>query len=285
MRHAKDQKAERRTWRSPAAIGAAVVLGGSVLGFLAPTLSELAEVWYREPAYHHAFLVPVFAAYLLWHRRRQAADVAFQPCGWGLLWLAVGVGMHVAGKMVAQAWVTQAAGGPLGLGFFVTLGGRPAYRWALPVAVFLIFLVPLPATLGAELRDPLCRLVTGASVYALQTLGYPARADGNLIVLQQEQIGIAEASSGLSMFVMVVALSTAVAFLVERRPPWDKLLVLVSAVPIALACHVARVTATVALYVTVGHTLGELVPIGGALGACDLYDVTGWLMLPAALGL
>ena len=45
----------------------------------------------------------------------------------------------------------------------------------------------------------------------MQTLGRPALAEGNVILLNDVELGIVEACSGLRMLVVFFALSTAVA--------------------------------------------------------------------------
>ena len=61
---------------------------------------------------------------------------------------------------------------------------------------------------------------TTASTFALQTLGLPAVAEGNVILLNDVRLGVVEACSGLRMLVIFFALSTAVALLM-RRPLWE----------------------------------------------------------------
>ena len=44
-------------------------LSAIILVCFGGTLRHLAHRWANEPDYSHGFLVPVFAAYLLWYRR------------------------------------------------------------------------------------------------------------------------------------------------------------------------------------------------------------------------
>jgi exosortase len=115
----------------------------------------------------------------------------------------------------------------------------PALRWAWPAAAFLLFMLPLP--FGAEnlLAGPLRRLATVCTTYALQTAGLPAVAEGTVIVIDDLRVGVAEACSGLGMLFTFFALSTAVAFVVER-PWWQKAVLFLSAVPVGVAMNVAR---------------------------------------------
>ena len=63
--------------------------------------------------------------------------------------------------------------------------------------------------------------------------------------------------------------------LLIRRPLWEKGLVLLSAVPIALACNVARITLTGVLHEKVGSGVANIV----------FHDLAGWIMMPLALGI
>jgi exosortase len=134
-------------------------------------------------------------------------------------------------------------------------------------------MVPLPFRVEGALSYPLQRVATKASTYALQTLGFPALAEGNVILLEDVEIGVVEACSGLSMLFTFFAMATGVVLVI--RTPWlDKILIVASAIPIALLMNVIRITATGVLHETVGSRLANLV----------FHDLAGWLMMPMAVG-
>ena len=135
-------------------------------------------------------------------------------------------------------------------------------------------MVPLPFRLEIALAHPLQRIGTVASTYALQTLGFSAFSEGNVVRMGDIRLGVVEACSGLSMLVIFFALSTAVAIVV-RRPPWERLILVASAVPIALACNITRITVTGVLYKVAGEEWANFV----------FHDLAGWLMMPLALGM
>jgi exosortase len=186
--------------------------------------------------------------------------------------LALGAGVRFVGEYLYIDCLDAAALLPCLAGLAVLLGGKPALRWAWPAIAFLAFMVPMPFSIQNAMPHPLQRVATLASTCALQTLGLPALAEGNVIVLGETRIGVVEACSGLNMLVIFFALSTAVALLIDR-PLWKKLVLVACAVPIALVANVARVTVTVILHETVGHKAADLV----------FHDLAGWLMMPFAL--
>ena len=133
---------------------------------------------------------------------------------------------------------------------------------------------PLPSYLDARLLAPLQRLATVSSTYCLQTIGIPASSEGNRIEIGELQLGVVEACSGLRMLTIFVALAVAIT-LVTERPIWERLVIVASAVPIALAVNIIRITATGILHLTVGKKVADVV----------FHDMAGWFMMPMALGL
>ena len=64
-------------------------------------------------------------------------------------------------------------------------------------------------------------------------------------------------------------------FNLKGRPWTDKAAICLSAIPIALAANVTRITVTGILHKTVGSRLADLV----------FHDLAGWLMMPLALAI
>ena len=238
-----------------------------------PILCDLVERWRIDPRYSHGFLVPAFAAVLLWQRRRQLEE-ARSPSWWGVPSLVTAAALYLAGAYFYFEWFSYVSLLPALAGLALLSGGRPVLQWAWPGLAFLVFMLPLPFRLEVALAGPLQRLATVASTYALQILGMPALAEGNVILLEDVRIGVVEACSGLSMLLVFFALSTAVALL-SPRPLWERGIVVASAAPIAVMANVLRITATGVLHLSVGRRWADLV----------FHDLSGWLMMPVALGL
>jgi exosortase len=239
-----------------------------------PTLGEMAQRWARDPQYSHGYLVPFFALALLWLRRSQLTSGTVQGSWLGVPLLALGIALRLIGGFYYYIWLDAISLLPCLAGLVLILGGWPAWRWSWPAIAFLTFMIPLPYRLSVTLAGPLQNFATISSTFCLQTLGLPALAEGNVILLNEIEIGIVEACSGLRMLVIFFALSTAFV-LVIRRPLWEKVLIVASAVPIALVVNVIRITATGVLYQTVGSEWAHAV----------FHDLAGWLMMPLALGI
>jgi exosortase len=237
-----------------------------------PALRSMAGRWADDPRYSHGFLVPGFSAYLLRSRRAMLGGPV-AASAWGLALIAAGEGCRLAGARYYLRWVEAFALLPSLAGLALLWGGRRALAWAAPAIGFLVFMIPLPYRVEVALGQPLQRFATVASHYLLQTMGVAAVAEGNVIALEGMKIGVVEACNGLGMLFMFFAYAVAFVLVVRKGPAVGALLIL-SAVPIAVAANVARITLTGLLHEVAGEAMALTV----------YHDLAGWLMTPMALG-
>jgi exosortase len=259
---------------SPRECLAAALAAAGLLWVYGPALAGLAQRWGSDSRYSHGYLVPLFSLYLLWPRRGRLAPGTWRPSWWGVPLVLAGLALEAAGTFLFFESLSAVSLLASLAGLAVLLGGWAALRWSWPAIAFLVFMMPLPFGLEVALAHPLQRLGTRVSTHALQTLGFAAFAEGNVIRMGEVRIGVVQACSGLSMLLLFFALSTAVVLL-ARRPLWERLLLVASAVPIAVLSNVTRITVTGVLHKFAGPELADYV----------FHDLAGWLMMPLALGL
>ena len=235
------------------------------------TLGVVAWRWAEDPQYSHGYLVPLFSLYLLWLRR---AGIFAQPRvnAMGLVAILAAVAIRLVGAHFHYEYLDQVSLLPCLSGIFLLAGGWGAFVWSLPAVAFLAFMVPLPYSVSLAMSGPMQTFATNVSTFFLQVLGLPAIAEGNVILLNEIELGIVEACSGLRMLVVFFALSTAVSMLIHK-PLWEKLLIASSTIPIALASNVLRITVTGVFYDTFGNRYG----------GTFFHDLAGWLMMPLGL--
>jgi len=261
----------------PAAQRALILISGAALvGVFVWTywrpIGTLVDRWWNDADYVYGFLVPPAAAAILWVRRGMLAS--FTPRGslWGLPLIALAGAMRWVSAYYYFALVDPMSIVPLAAGLVLFVGGWRALHWAAPAIALLVFMVPLPGFVAGALSHPLQRIGTIAATYTLQTIGLPATAQGNIIRLGENELGVVEACSGLRMMMLFFAVCFAAAFLV-KRPVLDRTVLILSAAPVALAANVVRIVTTGILYETVGQEAGDAL----------FHDLAGWFMMPLAV--
>jgi exosortase len=235
-----------------------------------PTIAELCQKWLHDPQYSHGLLVPGFALYLLWARRGMLTNGSPQVAA-GLGCLILAMACRIISGIFCFDWIDAVALLPCLLGITLLLGGKPALQCAWPAIAFLYFMIPMPYRVETALSAPLQKLATLGSVYLLQTLGQPAIAEGNTIMMNEIKLGVVEACSGLRMLVTFFTFSTGVAIII-RKPLLEKMCIVMSAIPIALVTNILRITATGIMYQH-NHEFAQRF----------FHDLAGWFMMPVCL--
>lgn len=241
-----------------------------------PALKWLYAAWTSGPDNSHGFLVPIFSLWLLWHRRSFAPNLE-QPISRTAI--IIGIGLIIAGMAIRCAGIymrmisaESVALLPTIAGIFCLCAGLQAGRWAWPSILFLFFMIPIPGPLGGLLSGLLQRMATISSTYLLQMAGIPAVSEGNLILLTEKTLGVAEACSGIRMLTSFFALSVGMSLSIAR-PTWEKILISVSAPVIAIIANILRISATAIAYEYGSDKMAELI----------FHDLAGWLMMPVGL--
>lgn len=257
-------------------LGILAALVGVLLWTYWNTVQAIMSNWSR-PQYSHGYLIPIFSLALLWLRYEPIGEVKASERWWGVALLAIGLGLRYALSYFALIIGDMATLVVSLLGVFLMVGGWRMLRWSWPAIAFLAFALPLPDFVERGILDPLQHWATRASTYVLQTLGFPAYSEGNTIRFSSNadiQLGVVDACSGLRMLTIFLAMATAVT-LVIALTWWEKLIVLLSAVPIAMVVNVFRISVMGILHLTVGREIADRV----------FHDFAGWVMMPMALGL
>ncbi len=251
------------------------LLGLTVLLVLAYwDMFALTSAAWSSDLYSHGWIVPVFALGLLWIRWEPFRPVPASERWIGLAILVLGLLIRLGAVYYRMNPVDRLSFLVCLFGAFLLVGGWHVIRWAGPAVGFLIFMFPLPSVLE---RSVLLRLQTLASIcstFILQTMGVAAFREGNVLNIAGSELFVADACSGLRMLTVFCALAVAMVFLIER-PWWDKFIILLSAVPIALAVNIVRITLTGLLYLWVGPENHFVQKLG--------HDWAGYFMMPLAL--
>ena len=238
--------------------------------------------WVTDSSWSHGFLIPFFSLYFLNQRKEQILNFQTRPNYLGLFFLIcciIAYPFIIFQLKVAyfQSLIIIPALGAVVL----FLGGWRLVKYTWLAVLYLYFAVPLPERFYRELTIPMRMLAARAASALLNSLeGVEATANGVIIdvVLNGERIepsiDVAEACSGMRLLMTFLALGVAMAYL-HYRPFWQRIILLLSTIPIAILCNVVRVTVTGFIYIFVSPKYTQGI----------YHDALGMGMLPLAFGL
>ena len=225
---------------------AALVLIPALLWAYWPTFVWMESLWRNEPDYSHGYLVLPLAGLIAYSRWDLFPGIRPSVSWFGVSLLLVAIAIRFAGRLGYMDFLDGWSLLPWTAGVTWMLLGPKAMRWALPPIAFLFLLVPLPFQAETLLSWKLQGVATQASTALLRVLGQPAVAEGHTIWLGETQLMVEDACSGLRIFVGIGALAFFWASVVRRS--WlDRVVILASALPLAIVANVLRVT-TVSLF-------------------------------------
>ena len=140
------------------------------------------------------------------------------------------------------------------------------------ILLFLCLMLPWPHSVQSAVALPLQQWSTSSAVFCLELIGYDVVKEGNVIHIGQTSVAVAEACNGLRMITAFFVISALVVLLV-RRSWWEKLVVLVSSLPIALLCNTIRLAVTAMAFTVLKGDYWEKM----------FHDFGGYAMMPLAL--
>jgi exosortase len=263
-----------RCMTRPAAAAAWSIVAAAIIASYWGAFDYLYGTWSTED-YGYCFLVPPFAAFLLWYRREKLQPLPGHGSWWGLAFLALCGLLRWASVWFAMDVLEPLSLVPLFTGLVVLLVGWQGLLWAWPSLLILLFMYPLPGRYQFGLRYELQYAATAVSAFLLQSFGIPIPdpAGTTTIMLPSGPLRVEEACSGLRMLMLFQTACVGAAFVV-RMPIWQRIVIVISGTPIAVLSNVLRITLT--------GVLQELFGLGPEATG-HVHDFAGWLMMPLAL--
>lgn len=205
---------------------------------------------------------------MIWSKRQEIFGVPVEPSSaWGTLLVLAGLFQVMLASVGNQFFM-------LATSMIIVLLGISLFFWGLSVTlklfipiVYLIFMIPLPGIIWNQLTFPMSLMASKIAAGVVDALGIPILREGNILHLPNVTLQVAEACSGLRSLTTMLALSTVFAYLSQLKRPL-KLLIFLSAVPIALLGNVVRLTATAVLSRYYGAGMAE----------GFIHEFSGWLL-------
>ncbi len=260
--------------RAARLVPAIILLPSALLWSYWPTIVLLWQDWQSDDNYSVGQLVPLAAAYLLWSDRRALAACTIRVCWWGVALILVAQAARAFGLLVVFESAERYSLVLTVAGVVLLAGGRSVFARVAWILVFLLLMVPLPGLVHNAVSGPLQTQATAGAAFLLELLGVVVVREGHVLLLEDSvPLAVAEACSGLRMLTAFVVVGSVLAYLIER-PRWQKIVLLLSTVPIAIACNLVRLVITAILFLRLSSETAERF----------FHDFAGWTMMPMAIG-
>lgn len=247
-----------------------LVASGVLLAFW-PVITGLIDAWSTDDNYSHGFFIVPLAAYFAWERRAQFEHAEVRPSVTGLAVVALSMVLLVAGMLGAEYFLSRVALIGTIVGAVLFLGGWARLRVLLFPLAFLLLMVPLPALIFNKIAFPLQLLASHVGEYSISAMDIPILREGNVLILANATLEVAEACSGIRSLVSLFTLGLVFGYFADRRF-WVRSVIALSAIPVAILANGLRVaSAGVA-----AHNYGT----EGVEGV--FHDVSGWVVFVIA---
>jgi len=235
---------------------------------------RLIDAWIVDGNYSHGWLIIPISLYFVWERRDKLAAAPRQPSWLGLVLMAGGLLVLLAGLWGSELFLSRIAMIPVIAGIVWFVFGWPHLRilW-FPIA-FLLLMIPIPAIIFNQIAFPLQMQASRFGEWAISAVGIPVLREGNVLVLANTSLEVAEACSGIRSLVSLITLGLVYGYFMDPRP-WVRALIVASVIPVAIIANGARVAGTG----MAAHWIGKEAAEGW------VHELSGWLVFVVAFAM
>jgi len=243
---------------------------------------------YGEANWGHAICIPIVGLYYLYINRDELLRAPVRPSWSGMVIVLAGLTMLAYGIWPGMNQFVQGCAMIVALfGVVVLLCGWQVMKVAWFPIVYLVCGIPWPALVYSWIASPLQTLAAKVAVGTLRFTGVNAYRTGTKINMggitePVRTLNVAEACAGLRSLMTFITVGAAVAFL-SQRSLWQKIIITISAIPIAIFCNVMRVAGQGLLDHYVSRQLSEsfahqFVGLVMLVPAFFLILLVGWIL-------
>jgi exosortase len=252
--------------------------GSALIGILMAAvyyrvLAKLVVDWWQIPDFSHGFLVPIFAAYLVWAKRKTLLNTKVAPTWSGVAVVALGLVVLLLGVYGAELFLSRISLVILLAGLVLSFGGWHLLKELRFPLLVLVLAIPIPTIVFNEITIPLQILASKLASALLPLFGVPVLREGNIIELSAMKLEVAEACSGIRSLMSLFTLAIFYGYFLEKSS-LRRAVLAVASIPIAIAANAVRLLGT-------GLCVQYWDP-DKALGF--FHEFSGWVMFLVSLG-
>lgn len=235
----------------------------------ASAIRGMFDQWMSDEDMGHGLIVPFVVLWIIWRERPRWQRLSLQPSAWGILLLAAGAAMHVAGTLGVGLFASSLAFLVSAAGVVVCFGGFALLRsWTFPLLMAL-FMLPKLAIVYNQVTLPLQLAASKLATGMLTAAGIGVIREGNILDVNGHRVAVAEACNGIRFLLPLGFVSVLFAYLADPKP-WMRVAILALTVPLAILANAFRVAAS------------AWVP---AFDSGTPHQVLGWVIFAVALTL
>lgn len=252
----------------------------AVAAVFADNLRLMWDRWFGPIGYYShgplIFPISVVTTWLIVRQRGLPMQSTRQSRRWGMTLIIWCLMVHLL-SMYTRGTITFLSGFMLlGVltGAILYLGGFPMLRRLWFPLVFLAFMVPLPDPVNNAITFFLKMRVAAASTDIASLIGVPViRQGSNILLSHMRELTVDAVCSGLKSLISLLAFATLFTYACRLRG-YKRLILFCSAIPIALAANVVRITTLI----VVANSYGTRIASAGGW----VHDSMGYLVFVIA---
>ncbi len=274
-----------------------LIIALSLLFLYAGVLVRLGKNWWTDENYSHGLLVPFVIGFIIWMEFDELKKVRQVASVWLGGSIVVGAFlMFLAGTLSAELFTQRVSFFLMLIGVIVYFFGTKIIRLLVVPFVLLLLAIPIPQVIFNKIAFPLQIWASQAAVWGIRLVDVPTVRKGNVIEIlpngatQIIALEVVEACSGIRSLMTLMTLALILAYFtrvkrelaangwldfLKNYDVWRAVILMLSAIPIAVLTNAARVTATGVLTYYYGKQATE----------STLHEILGWSVYVVALGL
>ena len=235
-------------------------------------LERLWSAWVDTPEYSHGLLIPPIAAFLVWQQKDRLERLPFGGSWWGVLIVLTGAAVLALGQLGTVFTLVQYAYVITLFGLALALLGWRAFRLVAIPLLIVMFMIPLPQFVLANLSTKLQLLSSQIGVSLIRLFGISVFLEGNVIDLGGYKLQVADACSGLRYLFPLMTMGFLMAYF-YKGALWKRILLFLSSIPITVLMNSFRIG-------IIGITVDRW---GTVMAEGFLHEFQGWMVFMVSI--